>query len=281
MATRPAPPPAPAAPATVQSPKATIPEPFELDLSEPVTISGSDRIVAYGTGGIGKSTAAAWMPAPVFFDIERSTKKLQVRKDMDLYRDASWPMLRSKVAGFAASPPAGARSLVIDTVTSAEQLAVDHVVATRRTDKGKRVDSVEGFGWQKGWQYVYDEFVALLADLDRVADSGFNVCLIAHDVSTVFPNPAGEDYPRWEPLLHAGDKRGRYNVRALLKNWCEHLVYFGYDVHVEEGKAQGSSTRSVYTIELPTHMAKSRTAQIAEPFTIENPGAVWQALGIV
>jgi hypothetical protein len=239
---------------------------------------GGDRIVLYGTGGIGKSTGAAWLPAPVFLDLARETKKLNVHRQ----NVTSWPELRGNIAGFIAGAPPGARSLVIDNLSVAETFAVEHVVGTRTTEKGKRVESIDGFGYGSGWQFVYDEFVALLADLDRVADAGFNVCVIAHDVAVTKPNPNGEDFLQYQPLLHGGDKRGRYNVRALVKNWCEHLVFIGYDVYVEEGsnKGTGSGTRTAYTQELPTHLAKSRTQQLSMPYTIDNPGAVWQALGI-
>ena len=277
MTTRPPAPPAPAAPATKRSPKATIPDAIPLQLISGV-MPGGDRVVAYGTGGIGKTTAAAWLPAPVFLDLQKGTKKLQVARDLV----TSWPELRGKIAGFLASPPSGARTLIVDDISSAEEFCKEHVVATRLTDKGKRVDSIDGFGWGNGWQFVYDEFVALLADLDRVADAGFNVCLIAHDVAVTKPNPSGEDFLQYQPLLYGGDKRGRANVRGLVKNWCEHLLFIGYDVFVEEGsnKGTGSGTRTIYTQELPTHLAKSRTASITQTFTLDNPGAIWTALGI-
>ena len=44
--------------------------------------------------------------------------------------------------------------------------AGDHVVATRKNDKGRFVHSVDAFGWGNGWRYVFDEFLALL-DADR------------------------------------------------------------------------------------------------------------------
>lgn len=279
MTTKPPAPPAPSAPTAtrVRSPKAAIPDAIPLNLSQGVIVGG-DRIVTYGTGGIGKSTLGAWLPAPVFFDLERSTKKLPVARMLI----SSWTELRGAIAGFAAAPPQGARSLVIDSASVAEDFAKEHVVATRKTEKGKNVDSVEGFGWGVGWQFVYDEFVALLADLDRVADAGYNVCLIAHEAAVTKPNPDGEDFLQYQPQLYGGDKRGRANVRGLLKNWCEHLLFVGYDVFVQEGtgKGQGSGTRTIYTTELPTHLAKSRTKQLSMPFTIDNPGAIWKELGI-
>ena len=229
---------------------------------------------------IGKSTLAAYLPAPFFLDVEASTTKLNVAFDLELRTEPTWVMLRGKLASIAANPPEGVKSIVIDTATVAEELAKEHVVATRTTDKGKRVDSIEGFGWGKGWQFIYDEFNGLLADLDRCIARGLHVCLIAHEVSSPVPNPAGEDFIRWEPLLYSGDKKGRGSIRERLKNWAEHLVFVGYDVIVEDGKGTGAGTRTIYTQEYPTHMAGSRTKQLVIPYTLEDPGALWRELGI-
>lgn len=257
------------------SPRATIPTPVSLNLTVG-EISGSDRIVIYGTGGIGKSTLAAFLPAPIFIDIERSTHRLNVARDTA----EDWVELRGKLAGIEKNPPKGVRSVVIDSATVGEEFAKEHVIATRRTDKGKRVDSIEGFGWGKGWQFCFDEFCGLLADLDRIAAKGLNVCLVAHEVSTPVPNPAGEDFIRWEPHLYSGDKKGRGSIRERVKEWSDHVLFIGYDVAVEDGKGQGSGTRTIYTQELPTHIAKSRAKQLSITFDLQHPDAIWRELGI-
>ena len=275
MVKRPPAPPAPKAPADKRSPRSTIPEAIPLRLTSGL-ITGSDRIVVFGTGGIGKSTAAAFLPAPIFIDVERSTHYINITRDTA----EDWPTLRGKLAWIEANPPEGVRSIVIDTATVAEELAKEYVILERKTEKGKRVSSIEDFGWGKGWQFIYDEFCGLLADLDRIAAKGLNVCLIAHEVSTPVPNPAGEDFIRWEPHLYSGDKKGRGSIRERVKEWADHVIFIGYDVFVEDGKGQGSGTRTIYTQELPTHIAKSRAKQFSIPFTLEEPGAIWRELGV-
>lgn len=275
MTQKPTAPPPPAPPQAKKSPRATIPSAIALSFSSGV-VTGSDRIVIYGTGGIGKSTLASFLPAPAFFDVEGGTRRLSVTRD----RATTWPELRGKLAAIERQPPEGLRSIVIDTATVAEELAKEYVIAERVTEKGKRVESIEGFGWGKGWQFVFDEFNGLLADLDRIAALGLNVCLIAHDVASPVPNPAGEDFIRWEPHLYSGDKKGRGSIRERVKEWADHVLFIGYDVFVEEGKGQGSGTRTIYTQELPTHIAKSRAVQLSRSFDLQDPGAVWRELGI-
>jgi hypothetical protein len=277
MTTRPtAPPPAPPIPKANKSPAATIHTAIGLNpLSGPM--QEGDRILLYGTGGIGKSTLAAYLPAPYFFDLDRETKKLNVSRDIV----ATWTELRGKLAEFERNPPAGVQSVVIDNGSKAEEMGKETVIETRKTEKGKSVDSIEGFGWGKGWQFVYDEFNGLLADLDRINAKGFIVCIIAHSVPSVVPNPSGEDFLRYEPLFYGGDKKGRGSIRDRLKNWADHVLYLAYDVHVEEGKGMGSGTRTIFTYELPTHIAKSRTKALMCNYDINDPGAVWRELGIV
>lgn len=279
------PPPAPPAPKTQaaqekKSPRATLPDVVPMNITSGIT-TGSDRIVVYGTGGIGKSTLAAYLPKPLFLDAERSTTKLPVSKDVV----SGWGELRGKAAWIAQNYESlGIRSVVVDSGTVAEELAKEHVIETRLAERQNgpsvKVDSIEGFGWGKGWQFVYDEFNGLLADLDRIADKGLNVCVVAHDVSTPVPNPAGEDFIRWEPHLYSGDKKGRGSIRERVKQWADHVVFIGYDIYVKDGKGQGSGTRTLYTAELPTHIAKSRTEQLSMPFDLQDPGAVWTRLGI-
>ncbi len=272
-------PPAPAAPpapnADARSPRKLAPQPIALNLTRGIE-TGSDRVLIYGTGGVGKSTLAACLPSPVVIDLERSTKKIDVPRD----RAYSWLELRGKVAGFAQSPPEGIRTLVIDSGTVAEQLCCEHVVETRTNENGRKVDSVGKFGWARGWQYVFDEWVALLADLDRVADKGFNVCIVSHDVIAEATNPNGEKYPRYEPNHYGGTAKGQANVRALIKNWAEHVVFLAYDIFVKNERAQGSATRTAYTVEYPAHLAKSRSRELALSFDLSKPTDLWDQLGV-
>lgn len=280
MSTRPTQPP-PAAPpppdSSKKSPRATIPSVVQLDISSGV-VGGGQRIGIYGPGGVGKSTLAAYLPGPLFLDLERGTREISVARDSSI---PDWPTLRGKLATIAKAPPAGLQTVVLDTATQAEELGKEFVIANRRTEKGDPVDSIEGFGWGKGWQFVYEEFCGLLADLDRLVERGLNVCLIMHEASSPVPNPSGEDYIRWEPHLYAGDKNRRGSIRDRVKQWCDHLLFIGYDVWAKDGKARGTGSRTIYTYELPTHIAKTRRTQTSIAFTLADPAEVWRALSIV
>lgn len=279
----PPPPPPPSAyiGADARSPRAAIPQAASFLIEDGESTAG-DRVLIFGAAGVGKSTLANMMPGPVFLDLEGSTRRFRPPpKRVQSNKLKSWTDLRSVIAGIEKSPPAGMQTLIIDTATMAEDWAAQHVVATRKTEKGFTVDSVEGFGWGKGWQFVYDEFTALMADLDRVCEKyGINIVLISHCVSSPAPNPAGDDYIRWEPHLYSGDKKGRGSIREAVFNWADHALFVAFDVFAKDGKGVGSGSRSIYTTELPTHRAKSRTLPGMFGYEIQTAPSIWTALKI-
>lgn len=259
------------------SPRATIPAIIPLDFSTG-KVEGADRIVIYGPGGIGKSTLGMYLPGALFIDLEAGTRKLQVTRDSTV---KDWSTLRGKLAGIASAPPKGMQTVIIDSVTVAEVMAKEHVIATRKTEKGHYVDSIEGFGWNRGLNYVYEEFVGLVADLDRLLDVGINVCLICHEVTSFAPNPDGDEYLRWDLHLYAGDKKQRGSIRDRVEQWADHILFIGYDVAVKDGKGQGCGTRTIYSAETPTHIAKSRTWRGSMPYDLQDPAAIWRALELL
>jgi energy-coupling factor transporter ATP-binding protein EcfA2 len=257
---------APGASATPQAPATA--QRTTVAFGRPKSDTGH-RVLLYGPGGIGKTTLAAALPGPVaFFDLDESLGRLGI--DAQTVEAAAWADVR---AALAADGWDGVRSIVIDTATKAEEMAVEHTLANTLQD-GKRSSSVEGYGYGKGYGYVFDTFLPLLADLDRHARAGRNVVLICHDCTSTVPNPAGEDWLRYEPRLQSPNS-GKASIRLRVREWADHVLFVGYDVAVgKDGKGRGAGTRTLYRAELPHCMAKSRTG--ADPIPLDADGAaVW------
>jgi len=239
----------------------------------------AQRIVISGVPKIGKSTLAAYLPAPAFLDVEGGAREIPATID-DCSAD-DYQTIRGKLAWIAANP-SGIGSVVVDTVNEVEVRMGDHVVQTKPSERGERVTSLAAYGWNKGWEHVYDEFNLLLADLDRIVAAGVHVCLVAHVHSCLVPNPSGADFIRWEPKLYSGDKNGKCSIKSRLVGWADHILFVGYDVHVQNGKGAGGGGRRIYTAERPTHLAGSRRQVIPEvPYELSDPARVWRELGIV
>lgn len=174
----------------------------------------------------------------------------------------TWAQLRATLQGNGWD---GIKTIVIDSATKAEELCISHTLATVKNEKGGPVDSIEAYGYGKGFTHVFETFLPLLADLDRHSREGRNVVLICHDCTATVPNPGGEDWLRYEPRMQSPTS-GKASIRLRIREWADHVLFLGYDVDVDkEGKGRGQGTRTIYTSELPHCMAKSRSIQEAVP----------------
>lgn len=234
-------------------------------------IAGAQRVVLYGPGGIGKSSLARLAPNAVFLDIEEGTRNLDAPRVEGI---DSWSSLRACLQSSALDSYG---TIVLDSATRAEEWAIGHTLATINNEKGDRVKSVEGYGFGKGYQYVYETFLLLLQDIDAQVRNGRSVILIAHDCTANVPNPGGEDFIRFEPHLQA-PKSGKASIRERVFQWADHVLFLGYDVAVKEGKGRGAGTRTIYPAEMPTHRAKSRTLADPVVYSGANDGAIWTSI---
>jgi len=264
-----APSPAPRVPNGKPAPAPTAPPAHHTFSVSSGRVDGANRILIYGPGGIGKSTLAGLAPRPVFIDIEEGTRKLDINRvdGVATFADVRACLNSGALDGF--------QTIIIDSSTKAEELAIAHMLATVKNEKGSNVTSVEGYGYGKGYQHVYDTFLLLLADLDAHVRAGRNVVLIAHDCIANVPNPVSEDYIRYEPHLQS-PKSGKASIRNRVIQWADYVLFLGYDVISEDGKGKGGGTRTVFTVERPDHIAKSRTTIPTIPFKGPDDNEIWQ-----
>lgn len=240
-------------------------------------MSKPQKIVLYGTGGVGKSELCSLLPQvgikPLFLDLESGTNELDVDRIATL---DCWDHLRQCLQNHSLFDPFGA---VIVDATKAEEWAVEWTLAnvpktSERSNDVTYVKSIEGYGWGRGYSHVYETFLCLLQDLDALHRKGKHIVLIAHDCVSNVPNPSGEDWIRYEPRLQ---KVSKGEIRLRVKEWCDHLLFVGYDVAAAKGKGKGSGTRTIYPVEMPTHMAKSR--KLADPVVYEKGSAeIWKLI---
>lgn len=217
-------------------------------------VACAHKCVIYGPGGVGKTELASLADGNVLFiDVEDGSKFLDVARVDPAPQ--TFADLLAAVRMAAESPDVDV--IVVDSFTKAEELAVAHTVATVPHEKGHSVKSIEGYGFGKGYVHVFETFLLLLQQLDAAARRGKHIIGIAHDCTANVPNPAGEDWIRYEPRLQSPPS-GKGSIRHRVKEWCDHLFYVGFDSFSKDGKAQGDGTRTIYSAELPTHWAKSR-----------------------
>lgn len=186
-------------------------------------IPGAKKIVVYGPEGIGKTTFAACFPEPLFIDTEGSTK------DMDVARTespTSWMMLMEQVR-YVKNHPELCRSLVIDTADWAEMLCIAQICSKNRKE------SIEEFGYGKGYVYIQEEFGRLLNLLSEVVQTGVHVVLTAHAKMRKFeqPDELGA-YDRWEMKLTK-------QTAPMVKEWADMVLFANYKTFVLNVDGQG------------------------------------------
>ena len=248
-----------------------------------VKTTAGHRIAIYAPGGWGKTSLAVRAPGPVaMIDLDDSLPVLWPQFEALGITDnikpvagvVTWTDLLSTLN---ASGWDGIKTVVIDTLTKAEELCAAEVLRSVPHEKGGRVEHIEDYGFGKGFSHIYDTFLPLLAAVDRHCREGRNVVLICHECSATFPNPMGQDYLRYEPRLQSPNS-GKASLRLRVREFVDHLLFGAYDIAIDkDGKGIGNGSRTLYPREMPYCMAKSRT--MSEPISYnDNAEEIWSRI---
>lgn len=183
------------------------------------------KCCVYGVEGIGKSTFASKFPDPLFFDLDKGTARLNVKRVTDIQ---SWPQLMQSVEEVWKDPGL-CRTLVIDTADAAERLCISHICAK------KEKSGIEDFSYGSGYSYLVEEFARFLVNLETCVTQGINVVILAHAVlkTITMPEEMGQ-YDHWELKLST---KTTNKVAPLVKEWADMLFFANYEtILVEDGK---------------------------------------------
>ena len=207
------------------------------------------RAVIYGPEGIGKSTLASQFPGPVLFvDVEGGTLRLNV--------DRERPETFAAVEQIVAKPPPGYKTMVFDTADWLEKLLTAQVCALHNQN------SIEGFGYGKGFVYLNEAWKTFLDSVRRMqAATGMHVVFTAHAWLRKQELPdEGGSFDRWELKLAK-------NSPAILKEWADAVLFINYRTIIVEtdgkNKARGGE-RIVYTTHHACWDAKNRFGLASE-----------------
>lgn len=206
------------------------------------------KVLIYGPEGIGKSTLASQFPDPVFIDTEGSTSHMDVAR---YPKPETWADLLDEVWYTIRQKPC--KTLVIDTMDWAEKLEIQDLLEKN----GKQ--SIEAFGYGKGYVMSAEEMQKFVNILDKVIDAGINVVLTAHAQIRKFEQPDEMGaYDRYE--LKLGNKTGS-RTAPIVKEWADMVLFANYKTYaVKDGnkvKATGGK-RVLYTSHHPCWDAKNR-----------------------
>lgn len=212
----------------------------------------SYRVLLYGPEGVGKTTWASEAPSPIYLGAEDGTSQLDIARFPEPER---WEDVFAAVEQLLTSNH-DYQTLVLDTLDWLEPLCWRWVCENASDDKGAKHDSIDEYGWGRGYNAALDQWRKLVAALDKLRSTkGINIILLAHTQIRNYKNPMGPDYDRYELKLNG-------KAAGLLREWTDAVLFAQYETYTQEQnkrtKGIDSGARVVHTERRAGFEAKNR-----------------------
>jgi hypothetical protein len=210
------------------------------------------RLLVYGIEGVGKSTFAAGAPAPIFFGSEDGTSELDIER---FPQPQSWLDALEALAELTTAAH-DYQTLVIDTLDWLEPHCWAHVCRESRDDNGRPYQSIEDFGYGRGYVAAHDQWRRLASDLETLRTKRhMHIILLAHSAIRTFRNPAGDDFDRYELKLHKAPS-------GFWREWADAVLFASHDLNTvkKAGRVRGvmGNQRVLHTERTAAWDAKNR-----------------------
>lgn len=231
------------------------------------------RLLIYGPEGMGKTSAAASFPAPVFLQTEKGEA---ASLELDSFGHLTTYESVIEAIAALASEDHSFKTVVLDGVSSLEKLIWNKVCRDGNVKSIEEYDKGFGKGYVAADAY-WNEVVDGLNHLRT--ERGMMVVLLGHSIITKFEDPETETYS-----VYSIDLQKRAN--AILKREVDAILLVKKDVTIKhddekknEGRARasGGDARWFFTEGRPAFTAKNRYDM---PARIMFPkGGAFEALG--
>ena len=181
-------------------------------------------ITIYGQDGVGKTSFAAGAPNILFLDAEKGTLHMEVAREEITSYASLVEALDKVLAGHEDYKEF--ETVAFDSLDWLVPKVYEHVCATVNHEKGHSVDSIEGFGFGKGYVYAREVWQKLIAKCQAVRAKGINVILLAH--AQVFnidsPDTTGA-YKQYDLKL---PRTSNNDIAALFREACDTVAFMSW-----------------------------------------------------
>ncbi|KKN79121.1 hypothetical protein LCGC14_0343090 [marine sediment metagenome] len=244
--------------------------------------NNGEKIGVYAPTGMGKSTLASMLPDCVFIQPDEGLS------DLVNPLTGEQPDIISGIETFEHLRLAlqdvplfeNKKNIIIDTITFVQSMAESHVIANVKHEHGKKIESIEDYGFGKGYKHVYDAMNLLKGDLDVLVRQNKNVVLLAQLVNITKIDTTFGSYLYAQPELY--DKQSA-PVVGLFNAWANFVFKLDYEQVKIEGKiGVTSGTRALFTQPEFSYQAKSRGRLLkgypVVAFAEESDDSIWRLL---
>ncbi len=216
------------------------------------------RILLYGVPGLGKSTFGSTFDKPILARTEDGAGTIDIPTFPNLIK--SYQDMCNVVDTLHGEH--NFKTLIIDSLDWLEPIVWAYQILIRpNTEKGKKVKTIEDYGFGKGYHMSLDLWRYLMQGFDSLRNQkGIEIVLIAHADIKRYDSPDSEPYDRYQAKLHK-------SAFALWREWADMMLFLNFKTHVESTdvgfnkevkRGTGSGDRVVYTEERPAFLAKNR-----------------------
>jgi hypothetical protein len=209
------------------------------------------KVVLYGTEGVGKSTWAGDAPSPIFIPTEDGSDHLDVAR---FPRVETWGEMLDALDALRGEH--AYRTAVIDTLDGLEAIVWARTTATK-LNGDKRVSNIEDYGFAKGYIYALDVWRDFIARLDALVSRGMSVVLLSHAALVTIKSPDTEDFQRYDLKIH-------HKASALVREWADHVLFATTDIGMakinQRAKVTSLGDRVLHTTSSAAWVAKTRSA---------------------
>jgi hypothetical protein len=237
------------------------------------------KIIVYGASGMGKTTLATMLPKPVFVAVDDGIDEIVhpvTGEVIPNYRAMDYQDVRNILGRHELFD--GFETVVVDTITEVESMAIPHILEHVKKD-GKTVTSLEGYGWGAGYGHLADHDNYVKNDLQRLAQAGFNVVILAQSAPRREAQASVDDYIKDGPKLVYRPGSKAFAVTDFVE-WADHCFRIGYsDIQVSNKRASTSGERVIFVHPDATFEAKSRTIPLQFPlvsFSDPTDDSIWK-----
>lgn len=229
----------------------------------------------FGEGGMGKTTLAAMFPKPVFIRAEDGTASIADHPDALLFPVAQTTSDIFDAIEALASQDHDRKTVIIDSVTQFEKLAVREIIDDEPNAKAKNMAAAHG-GYGKAYGMLDKRHQELREAAGWLAsDRGMNVIFIAHATVEDLELPDVDKYSRYTIQLH---RNKQFDCTHHFTNNVDLVAFIRLKTNVrgtDGGKKRAISDgeREIIAFPVASNVSKNRFGIMQPiPFTFDaNP----------